>query len=131
MPMGKKAMPGTCELTVWNIQQNLKYTAEPGVLILPHCLQIKNYGHLYYRFSVLSAQQQPKLYVPFCYTFSCFVCWDFWFFKFLTSTITVDAAGAKRKNQFYVHFIHCWELLLTQSRRIPPSCILTAVIDKW
>lgn len=87
--VGKNSRPGTHKLIVWNIQQSLKHTAEPSVLILPHCLQISNYGQL------SSSSRSLSL----CYTFSCFVSWDFWFFRLLTSTVTVDSPGAERKNE--------------------------------
>lgn len=99
--MGKNFRPGSRKVIVWNTQQNLKHTAKPSVLILPHCTQFSNYGHLCTTGS-LSCQVSSSSTVsaPFYYTFCCFICWDFWFFfRLLTSMVTVDTPGAKRMNE--------------------------------
>lgn len=130
--VGKNSRSETHKSIVWNTRQNLKHTAEPGVLILPHWPQINNYGLLCTTGS-LSCQlsSSPRSLSLSVTHFPVSRAGIFDFFRLVTSTVTVDAPGAERRmNQFCVHSTHCWELL-TQSRRVPQSCTLTAGIEKW
>lgn len=98
--VGKDSRPRSHKLIVWNTQQNLKHTAEPDVLILPHCPQIGNYGHLCttdYLSSQLSSSPRSLSLSVKHFPVSCTGIFDF--FRLLTSVVTVDAPGAKRKDK--------------------------------